>query len=758
MKNKMFSGWKDVLLFTFKQGLNKKYKIVTLILVVILFGGCFGFNLFAAMRQQKHENVSPVEKVYLFDDSGVKDIKWNESKQLDKGQFPNVVFEETSLDLKELGIRLMENEPTSVIASVAKEKDAFKIQVYLPKGSEVTKDDGENLAKAIKSILYEGIINETQIDKDKIVYVVSGITTEYSTAGEETKDEDSMMFKSLFPMFFMLGLYFMVIIYGQSMGQIVCIEKSSKLMESLLVMTRPYGLIFGKILATAGIAIFQMAVCIGSLIAGFALGDSFARTSIYANYENPVLEIFKEIASAESNHAFTVEAIVLTVVTVMLAFVFYCMLAGAIASFASKAEELGSVMMFYNIFIVIGFLGSYALPMASGQEWLMVIVRLIPMSASFMLPGEILLGTVRPGAAMLYIIVLMAWIVFTAVFAGKIYRDQVFYNGKSLKDRLPWMKNKTLNREAAVLANESGQQEEKWQYLHDEAGKPLEKSQRIGYFFLALSPLGIFFVVQIFTSLVLTNVITRWNFRGIDISTWEVKQLADYYHKLEPTLNPLTMMVNHVLLLTIFGLWLYFIRRGIDRNNIVHIKSLFAKKFAVILGICLICGLGLLVLANGVVAVEAYVIPSVVEEYAEMAKTAGMGTSPFAIIAAVCLAPIGEELLCRGVCLHFGKKALGKFWYANILQALLFGVLHMNWVQGVYAFIIGLVLGYLAERYESLLPAMLVHFVVNFSSSTWFPKVVGEREISLSGSILMVAIPGIIVFMILYLNHIKNKA
>ena len=218
------------------------------------------------------------------------------------------------------------------------------------------------------------------------------------------------------------------------------------------------------------------------------------------------------------------------------------------------------------------------------------------------------------------------------------------------------------------------------------------------------------------------------------------------------------MMLNHVILLSIFGLWMFFIRREIDRNNIVHIKSLFAKKFVVILGICLVCGLGLLVLANGVVAVEAYVIPSIVEEYAEMAQNTGMGTSPFAIIAAVCMAPIGEELLCRGVCLHFGKKALGKFWYANILQALLFGVLHMNWVQGVYAFIIGLVLGYLAERYESLLPAMLVHFVVNFSSSTWFPKVIGEREISLSGSILMVAIPGIIVFMILYLNHIKNKA
>ena len=164
------------------------------------------------------------------------------------------------------------------------------------------------------------------------------------------------------------------------------VEKSSKLMETLLVMTRPYGLIFGKILATAGMAILQIAICIGSVIFGFILGDSYARDSVYAGYDNPVISVFKELASDEVNRAFTSEAIVLTVVAICLAFLFYCMLAGAISSFASKADELGSVMMFYNMFLIIGFLGSYVLPTVNGQEWIKVLVRLIPMSSAFMLP------------------------------------------------------------------------------------------------------------------------------------------------------------------------------------------------------------------------------------------------------------------------------------------------------------------------------------------------------------------------------------
>ncbi len=733
MKNRMFSGWKDVLLFTFSQEFNKKYGIVTLILAIVLFAGGFAFNVLNAKNQLDNDTTSPVEKVYLIDNSGIDNINWNDSKQLDREKFPKVTFEVTDLEVSELGLKLMNNEPESVIASVSKEKKTYKIQVYLPYESEITKDEGENLAKGIKTVLYEGMIDKSEIDSDMVTYVVSGIKTEYSIAGEETKDEDSMMFKSMAPLILMMAIYFMVIIYGQSMGQIVCVEKSSKLMESLLVMTRPYGLIFGKILATAGIAIFQMAVCVATLLLGFVLGDNVARNSVYTNYENPVLTMINEIATEEMGSAFSTVAVVMTILAVCLAFLFYCMLSGAIASFASKTEELGSVMMFYNIFLVIGFLAAYALPTVSGQEWIKVVVRIVPVSSAFMLPGEILLGTIKPNMAIIYVLVQLVWVILTAIFAGKIYKDQVFYNGKSLADRLPWMKKK------------SDDSNEQWQMIYDEEGRPLRESQRIGYFFLAISPFAVFMVVQLFTSMLLMNTIIRWDFRGIDIHTWEVKELADYYHRIEPMLNPLALLVMHSLITTIAGLWMYFIRRGIDRSNIIHIKNSFQKKWAVVTGVCLICGLGLLVLANGVVVIENGVVPSVVENYVESANSTGMGKSPFAIIAAVCLAPIGEELMCRGVCLHFGKKVLGRFWYANILQSLLFGIMHMNWVQGVYAFIIGLALGILVERYDSLLPGMIIHFIINFSSSTWFPKVISEMDISLTAGIMMVAISGAIV-------------
>lgn len=742
MKNNMFSGWKDVFLFTLRQALGQKYKIITVIIALVLFAGGFGANVLMASGQKKDDNISPIEKVYVIDESGIADINWNTSKQIDKEQFPKVHFESATSGIEEMGISLKDNETTSVIAKITKGKYKYEINVFIPFGSDVTDDDGENLAKAIKNIVHEGLIGASGIDNEKIVYVVSSMNTEFRTVGENAKSDSVLLLTTVFPIVFMFGLYFMVLIYGQSMGQIVSVEKSTKLMETLLVMTRPYGLIFGKIIATSATAILQMAVWITAAIAGFFIGDGFARNSVYNGYNNKILLMFEEIIADESVKAFTNASIILTVIAVCLAFLFYCMLAGAISSFASKADELGSVMMFYNMFIVIGFFGSYIIPSSVGQEWVKVVIRLVPMSAAFLLPGEILLGTVKAGAAIVYLLVLAAWIVLTAVFAGKVYKDQVFHRGQSLKDRLPWTK-----------ADRNDDSNEQWQILHDEDGRPIEKSQKIGYFFLAVSPLAIFLVIQVLASLVLTNVMTRFDLRGINLDTWEVKDFVNYYHGIEPLLNPMTVMISHLLIITTFGIWMFFIRKGIDRNNIIHIKSLFEKKIFIMIGLCIVCGLCLCAIANGVVAIEAVVIPSVVEDYMEMAESAGLGTSIFAMLAAVCMAPVGEELLCRGICMHFGKKAFGKFWYANILQSLVFGVLHMNWVQGVYAFIIGLVLGILVERYDSLLPAMLVHFVVNFSSSTWVPKLLGNMNLDFGSGIVLVTIPGIIVIVLLYCSR-----
>lgn len=74
------------------------------------------------------------------------------------------------------------------------------------------------------------------------------------------------------------------------------------------------------------------------------------------------------------------------------------------------------------------------------------------------------------------------------------------------------------------------------------------------------------------------------------------------------------------------------------------------------------------------------------------------------------LAPITEELLCRGlvqrILMPYGKRL------AILGSAFLFGMFHGNLLQAPYAFAVGLVLGYVAAEY-SIAWAMLLHMINN---------------------------------------------
>lgn len=79
------------------------------------------------------------------------------------------------------------------------------------------------------------------------------------------------------------------------------------------------------------------------------------------------------------------------------------------------------------------------------------------------------------------------------------------------------------------------------------------------------------------------------------------------------------------------------------------------------------------------------------------------------------LAPIWEELFFRGIVL----RRLMMKWSAPVsivLSSILFGLFHFNVVQIVYAFIIGLLLGFIYLRTGNIIIAMVLHSVSNFVS------------------------------------------
>jgi sodium transport system permease protein len=84
-----------------------------------------------------------------------------------------------------------------------------------------------------------------------------------------------------------------------------------------------------------------------------------------------------------------------------------------------------------------------------------------------------------------------------------------------------------------------------------------------------------------------------------------------------------------------------------------------------------------------------------------------------AAILVVALSPaICEELAFRGFILS-GLRHMGHKWLAILLSSFFFGIAHVLLQQSLAAFVVGIVIGYIAVQTGSLLPGILFHFTHN---------------------------------------------
>lgn len=125
------------------------------------------------------------------------------------------------------------------------------------------------------------------------------------------------------------------------------------------------------------------------------------------------------------------------------------------------------------------------------------------------------------------------------------------------------------------------------------------------------------------------------------------------------------------------------------------------------------------------------------------------GPIVIAFITVGIIAPIAEEFLFRGVVFNTLQKRFSPAW-TIVIQGVLFGVFHLNLVQGSYATILGIVYGYVTYKTKSLWPAIIMH-IVNNSMPFIMTIIFGNYNFSTTVSLIqaVVAVVGIAVTLFL---------
>ena len=101
-------------------------------------------------------------------------------------------------------------------------------------------------------------------------------------------------------------------------------------------------------------------------------------------------------------------------------------------------------------------------------------------------------------------------------------------------------------------------------------------------------------------------------------------------------------------------------------------------------------------------------LPNIVEEEFDVILQDRWGYFAIGLFAPVC-----EELVFRGAILRALLRWTPRHWLAIAISALLFALIHANPAQMPHAFLIGLLLGWLYYRTDSIVPGIVYHWVNN---------------------------------------------
>lgn len=449
MKKSDFAGWRDVFTFTFSQTVKQKaYGIfLVVIAVVALFYSTF-MALFSQYRELK-EKKADFSEVIVFDETGLE-IDYRDAFT-DK-KYKNVLVDSSpSKSMEEYEAQMKETADDRMLIKVTFDKENEEYHILFVQGknvslSEIAKVD---FAEEFCDFFEEAKLKAAHISKEQEELVQTNIVTEVkslSGTGEIIeKEKESISFNDYTILLVLLMICMMMInISGNQIALSIVTEKSSRVLEYLVINVRPLALIVGKILATIVTSTLQMV----------AVGFCYAASPIISNIITPHISrwLFGVADASEKNtaiadetlarsvqmiHGMKIEYVVLAILFMVLGIIFYGIIAGLLGASVSKMDELQEAMTLFMFMMVIGCYADLALCVLQITErsnpMLSKLLSICPITSPFLVPGSMILGKMSWPLIIASFVAMIVVIALAFMLTARVYEALIFYNGKVLK-------------------------------------------------------------------------------------------------------------------------------------------------------------------------------------------------------------------------------------------------------------------------------------------------------------------------------------
>ncbi len=440
MKKTDYRGWQEVFRFSFEQGFKQKsFKGFLIIMCVLFLLGPTVLTLFQSGEDAEETKVT-VENLYVFDEVGLpidyenafaetelSAVKVSVKTDMTYEEYTRSIEEsENSKDSKDIGVQI-------------RHESAGYFQLTFVRATEDALEDDEcDMVGDTFTVFFEEAKRKAiDVSQEQMDFINQSVGTKILFAEEDgtiTPEEEAEDGISLDEYYVLLGgimLCTMIItLNGSSVANAIVTEKSTRVVEYLMINVRPMALIVGKILSCLSLTLIQFGV-----MGAAYFGSTLIQKAVFSEQELS--------AAAESTSALAAFSgispvnVILAVLIVLMGVLFFSILAGLAGASVSKMEELAEGMKVYQMVQVIGAyigIGICLMEMIGGVNPLIInICGLIPISTPFIVPAMLLTGRMTMVVALIGLALLTVITVVLYLFTASVYESMIFYNGKVLK-------------------------------------------------------------------------------------------------------------------------------------------------------------------------------------------------------------------------------------------------------------------------------------------------------------------------------------
>lgn len=389
--------------FTVLEMIKKKtFKVILFFLIAAII---IGFNIPNIMNLIKNSNGSSstddYDTILVIDKDDLYKGYLESLNQMELGLNFNITKEiKTNKEIK----TLIENKTIKAAINISNDNGIIKHE-YITESIGLT---GNILIDAnIFTELYKVVkLSEHGLSEEDIIKINTPTSFDITTIGEAQSGNILAL-----AMFLCIILFFVIYFFAYQVSTSITVEKTSKIIDTLITSTSPKSIVVGKTLGIGFIGLCEMLILVITALASYKL---FLPKDILIGH----IDL----------SGITFSFILIAFTYFILGYILYAFIYALTGSLVSKPEDAQQAGSLISIVTLIGFYLAYFSMMNPGSS-LNNLATLLPISSPFSVPSRYIIGGISTNYLIISLIILIITIIFVAYASIKIYSSAILNYG-----------------------------------------------------------------------------------------------------------------------------------------------------------------------------------------------------------------------------------------------------------------------------------------------------------------------------------------